>query len=100
MVRGRLEIPLEKSGARGFQKNGARGLQKNGARKMGPEVCRKKGPGCHPILLMHEYVNKIICILSYNKTIRTLYRLSFGSKFLSLGYLAALILVIVEVRPH
>ena len=52
MVRGRLEIPLEKSGARGFQKNGARGLQKNGARKMGPEVCRKMGPGCHPILLI------------------------------------------------
>ena len=52
MVRGRLEIPLEKSGARGFQKNGARGLQKNGARKMGPEVCRKMGPGCHPILLL------------------------------------------------
>ena len=32
MVQGRLEIPLEKSGARGFQNNGARGFQKNGAR--------------------------------------------------------------------
>ena len=36
----------------------------------------------------------------YDKTNRTSYRLSFGTKFLSLGYLAALILVIVEVRPH
>ena len=48
---------------------------------------------CHHFLkvliIMHEYVNKIICILSYNKTKRTLYRLSFGTKFLSLGYLAA-----------
>ena len=32
MVQGRLEIPLEKSGARGFLNNGARGFQKNGAR--------------------------------------------------------------------
>ena len=40
-------------------------------------------------IIMHEYVDKIICILSYNKTNRTLYRLSFGTKFLSLGYLAA-----------
>ena len=28
-------------------------------------------------IIMHEYVNKIICILSYDKTNRTLYRLSF-----------------------
>ena len=31
---------------------------------------------------MHEYVNKM-CILSYSKTNRTLYRLSFGTKFLA-----------------
>ena len=37
MVQGRLEIPLEKSGVRGFQKNVSRGFQK----KMCPEVCRK-----------------------------------------------------------
>ena len=47
-------------------------------------------------IIMHEYVNKIICKLSYDKTYRTLYRLSFGTKFLSLGYLAAYILVIVS----
>ena len=40
-------------------------------------------------IIMHEYVNKIICILSYDKTNRTLYRLSFGKQFLILGYLAA-----------
>ena len=36
---------------------------------------------------MHEYVNKIICILNYDKTEH--YRLSFGTKLISLGYLAA-----------
>ena len=40
----RLEIPLEKSGARGFQKNGARGLQT----KWGQRFVEKMGPGCHP----------------------------------------------------
>ena len=40
-------------------------------------------------IIMHEYVNEIIWILSYEKTNRTLYRLSCGTKFLSLGYLAA-----------
>ena len=50
---------------------------------------------------MHEYVNKIICILSYDKTNRTLYGLSFGTKFFSLGYLAAYVMLVnVEVRPH
>ena len=49
---------------------------------------------------MHEYVNKIICI-SYDKTNRTLYGLSFGTKFLSLGYLAAYVMLVIDdVRPH
>ena len=47
MVRGRLEISAEKSGARGFQKNGARGLQT----KWGQRFAEKMGPGCRPILL-------------------------------------------------
>ena len=55
MVRGRLEIPLEKSGARGFQKNGARCFQKNGARglqtKWGQRFAEKMKPGWRPILL-------------------------------------------------
>ena len=56
MVRGQLEIPLEKSGARGFQKNGARGLQT----KWGQRFAEKMGPGCQPILLSRRYLNYFV----------------------------------------
>ena len=32
-------------------------------------------------VIMHKYVNKIICILSYNKTNRTVYMLSLCTMF-------------------
>ena len=56
---------------------------------IGPLLCPRLLSFSKVFIIMHEYVNKIICILSYNKTNRTLYRLSFGIKFFSLGYLAA-----------
>ena len=44
MVQGPLEIPLEKSGARGFQKKWGQRF----AEKMGPEVFRKMGARVTP----------------------------------------------------
>ena len=55
-----------------------------------PLLCPRLLSFSKVFIIMREYVNKIICILSYDKTNKTLYRLSFGTKFfLSLGYLAA-----------
>ena len=55
MVQGRLEIPLEKSGAKGFQNKGP-----EVSRKMGPEVPRKMGPECHPILLVMLFAESLM----------------------------------------
>ena len=65
-----------------------------------PLLCPRLLSFSKVFIIMHEYVNNIICILSYDKTNRTLYRLSFGTTILILGYLRAKILVMVEVRPH
>ena len=54
-----------------------------------PLLCPRLLSFSKVFITMHEYVNKIIYILSYDKNNRTLYRLSFGTKFLSLGYLSA-----------
>ena len=42
-----------------------------------PLVCPRLLSFSKVFIIMYEYVNKIICILSYDKTNRTLYRLSF-----------------------
>ena len=44
-----------------------------------PLLCPRLLSFSKVFIIMHEYVNKIICILSYDKTNRPLYRLSFGT---------------------